>query len=61
MEEQNPTINVYCQEPDDRLDALWRMYDDNIMQSRQHETERTAIVGVIFTIGAALILSLIHI
>lgn len=42
-------------ETDNRLDALWRMYSDNVAQSRQHENERAAIVGVIFTIGAVLI------
>ncbi len=42
-------------ETDDRLDALWRMYSDNVTQSRHHENERGAIVGVVFTISAALI------
>ena len=42
-------------ESDDRRDALWRMYDDNVSQSRHHENERGAIVGVVFTVAAALI------
>ncbi|WP_114521657.1 hypothetical protein [Altererythrobacter sp. ZODW24] len=43
------------QQLDETIDALWRMYEDNVTQSRHHETERAAIVGVVFTIGAVLI------
>ncbi len=42
-------------ELDENIDALWRLYEDNVVQSRHHETERAAIVGVVFTIGAVLI------
>lgn len=31
------------------------MYDDNVAQSRHHENEHGAIVGVVFTVAAALI------
>lgn len=39
---------------DVQLDALWRMYSDNVSQSRHHENERAAIAGVVLTIGAAI-------
>lgn len=37
------------------FEVFLRLYEDNVNQSRHHEVERAAVIGVVVAIGAALV------